>query len=291
MLRSAKDELERRLSLWNELRAQGGPSGLAPALIKALRLHRGQQGIFRDLKITQMLGYASGVAVGLLHTGRVYTDDLSVSGLVYHYPATVRGGRDENEVHSIKLCRELRLPLFVVITPHRRAATRDVRLGWVEDWNDEDSSILIRFSVRETDVQNDAASGSDKSEFVLRSVRSARQTLARIRPNQWRFRFDVLKRYGRSCAVCEIINPKLLNAAHLCPVHEGGSDDARNGLVFCLNHHRAFDERLFRIEPDTLEVVVETLEVMRDLGITRSSIRHLRHLPHPNAVAWAFGES
>jgi len=33
-----------------------------------------------------------GVAVSVLHTGRSYADDLSEDSLLYHYPATNRGG-------------------------------------------------------------------------------------------------------------------------------------------------------------------------------------------------------
>lgn len=264
--------------------------GVKPALVRQLGIHRGEQGIFRDQTRTQALGYASGVAVAVRHTGRVYADDLTEQGVVYHYPATVRGRRDENEIRSIKLCRELHLPLFVVVKPHPNATTRDVRLGWVQNWNDEDSSILIQFSATEVEPEYIDTSALDETEFQLRETRSFRRAKVKVRPNQLKFRFEVLKRYGTACAVCEVAQRDLLQAAHLCPVEDGGSDDARNGLIFCLNHHRAYDKRLFRIDPSSFRIVGDS-DSYTELGITRSSIHHLPRLPHPEALAWAFGTS
>jgi hypothetical protein len=124
--------------------------------------------------------------------------------------------------------------------------------------------------------------------FSLHSERSVRRGTVRVRPNQWRFRFDVLKRYGTVCAVCAIERSELLEAAHLCPVEDAGSDDARNGLVFCLTHHRAFDTGLFRIAPETLDVVLNGGATSQDLGITRPSIAHLKRSPHREALDWAW---
>ncbi len=45
-------------------------------------------------------------------------------------------------------------------------------------------------------------------------------------------RFSVFKRYGAKCAVCSVSRSEMLQAAHLRPVSEKGSDDPRNGLVF-----------------------------------------------------------
>lgn len=283
------DERNRRFSLWRELRNYGGPGEVKPAIVKQLGLHRGQQGIYRDLNRTQALGYTSGVAVGILHTGRIYSDDLWEESLVYHFPVTVRGGRDTAETLSIKLCRELQIPLFVVVRPHPSATTRNVHLGWVQDWNDQDSSILIQFSETEAEPGYIDTSAVDGTKFQLRQDRNFRHAKVKVRPNQLRFRFEVLKRYGTACAVCDVAKRELLDAAHLCPVEDGGSDDARNGLVFCLNHHRAYDKGLFRIDPSTLRIVGEA-DFQAYLGITRTAIDHLRKLPHPEALAWAFAE-
>src|SRR5688572_5865948 len=112
-----KDELERRLNLWRELKAHDGPDGILPELIKQLGIHRGEQGVFRESDKTSLVsGTQAGITVGLLHTGRVYADDLSDDGVIYHYPSTRRPGRhDANEIAAIKACGDLGLPLFVVL--------------------------------------------------------------------------------------------------------------------------------------------------------------------------------
>src|SRR5262245_16263603 len=130
-------EHERRLALWAQLRQRGGPSRVTPALVRELRIHRGQQGIFRDHTATASLTPGGkGTAVALLHTGSSYADDLCDDGVIYHDPITKRGQRDRNEVAAIKACGALSLPIFVVITPTSNSDTRDVRLGWVTDTDD-----------------------------------------------------------------------------------------------------------------------------------------------------------
>lgn len=282
-LQTTQDELTRRLGLWDELLAAGGPDGVRPKLVKRLRLHIGQQGVFRDLDHTRGLGgAASGIAVGVLHTGRVYSDDLSENGLTYHYPDTVRGQRDANEIASLKACHQFRLPLFVIITPSPKAPFRDVRLGWVVDYDDAAGLLLIAFG---NTPPFEERIPSEELAFNLFETRSTRRALAKTRPKQWRFRFDVIKRYGATCAVCPVASP-LIQAAHLCSVEAGGTDDDRNGLVFCLNHHRAFDLGLLRINPYDLSVSGPPA-----LGPIRSSIAHLPRLPHHEALVWAWEQA
>jgi len=288
-----KDELERRLTLWRELQARGGPDGILPELIKQLRIHRGEQGVFRDSNQTSLVsGTQAGITVGLLHTGRVYADDLSDDGVIYHYPSTRRPDRhDANEIAATKACGDLGLPLYVVL-PSGHPRHRNVRLGWVVDYDDESKQVLISFS--EPDGQTPAFPPPEiePEHFILKAARVRKQSKTTIRPNQTRFRFEVMKRYGKRCAVCEITYPELLDAAHICPVEENGCDDPRNGLVFCLNHHRAFDRRFFSIDPEALTIRFDPRYAgAEDFAISRASIGHLKKAPHPEALRWAWGKA
>ena len=97
----------------------------------------------------------------------------------------------------------------------------------------------------------------------------------------------MLRRYGARCAVCDIAVSQVIDAAHLCPVDDEGSDDARNGLPLCATHHRAFDAALFGLDPDGLRIVsADGGPSLRDLRITRADLAHLGALPHPEAVGW-----
>jgi hypothetical protein len=288
-----KRELARRLDIWAALKARGGPDGIRPELIKELRIHRGQQGVFRDLDVTRLVtGDPAGITVGVLHTGSAYADDLSEQGVIYHYPSTDRGSRDDLEIRASKACGELGVPLFVVITPARGAVVRDVRLSWVSDFDDGSGQMVMVFSEAPQPLRHRDVLPHDDPEFRLQEERRRGESRASTRPTQWRFRFDVLKRYGPRCAVCDIRRPDLLQAAHLCPVEADGSDDPRNGLVFCLNHHRAFDLGLLRIHPETLAVHPGTDAGSLDgLGVLVQSIGHLPHRPHREALCWAWTAS
>lgn len=70
--------------------------------------------------------------------------------------------------------------------------------------------------------------------------------------SQWNrdkeFRWKVLDAYGKQCAVCRCKEEKLLEAAHIKAVADGGNDDVRNGICLCANHHLMFDEKLIEID-------------------------------------------
>ncbi|MGJ9507539.1 HNH endonuclease [Actinotignum sp. GS-2025f] len=45
----------------------------------------------------------------------------------------------------------------------------------------------------------------------------------------------------KTCEVCGMSRPEILEAAHIIPKHLDSSDSSDNGLLLCRNHHRAFD--------------------------------------------------
>lgn len=82
---------------------------------------------------------------------------------------------------------------------------------------------------------------------------------------QDKFRKDVLKAYDSRCAVCGIQEPKILRAAHIVPVAEGGSDEISNGICLCTNHEIAFDNGLLKIRPNgSIEVTSQDLKEVFD---------------------------
>lgn len=288
-----KPELERRLTLWGELKARGGPDGIEPNALHDLGIYRGGRGVYRDLDTTALVPGADpdiGIAVGLLHTGKVYADDLSEDGVTYHYPVTSVKGRDANEIAAMKACGDLGLPVFVIIKPEARPRHRNVRFGWVQEYDDKQSRLYITFS--DTEQPPTPLVGNEESTlepFVLQGKRTFKLGKTKVRPHQGRFRFRTMKQYGIRCAVCGIQQEALLEAAHLCPVEKGGCDDPRNGLVFCLTHHRAFDKGLFGIDPETLRIQIRAPgKSPQELAITRESIDYLRKHPHREALQWAW---
>ena len=74
---------------------------------------------------------------------------------------------------------------------------------------------------------------------------------ARVRLHQGRFRGVVLPAYRERCAICQLRELKLLDAAHIIGDREpAGVPTVRNGLSLCTIHHRAFDQNLVGVDPD-----------------------------------------
>jgi hypothetical protein len=135
------------------------------------------------------------------------------------------------------------------------------------------------------------ADDTDDTPFVLSVADRRGKREVKIRPSQQRFKFQVFKRYGPRCVVCELTVPELLDAAHICPKLTEGSDDPRNGMVLCANHHRAFDAGLFAIDPSSLEIHCRPDGPDRHaLGLNFTSINHLHKPPHIRALSWLWTE-
>jgi hypothetical protein len=139
-------ELAARDDMWARLIAGGGPTNVAPAILRDLRIYRGARGIWVDTEATVARDPDGSTAtVSVLHTGRAYADDLTDEGVRYHYPATERPGRDAAEISATKRAAERRLPVFVVTTaadPDRR----DVRRAYVTGYDDDAATFVLVFS-------------------------------------------------------------------------------------------------------------------------------------------------
>jgi putative restriction endonuclease len=110
--------------------------------------------------------------------------------------------------------------------------------------------------------------------------------LVRARGRQREFRTAVLTAQGGRCALCGLDVPVALEAAHVVPKDNDGTDDPRNGLALCAVHHRMFDAHLFGIEPASLRVVVRSPLSPDQLRISCNSIVHLPQRPHAKALTW-----
>jgi hypothetical protein len=280
------EERSRREQLWDAALNEPNPMAIPRGKVRELELYGGAQGIWVDLARTRGIGGAEhGVTISVLHTGKSYPDDLSEDGVIYHYPTTNRPpARDAGEVEATKNAARLSLPVFV-IGPGTHHDTRRIYKGWVEDWDDEARIFLVAFQEEPVPPKTEAQTDDDP-RFILQDKSGASHTATvAVRKGQAHFKFAVLKRYGNQCAVCEITHQRLIDAAHLCPKREKGSDDARNGLPLCANHHRALDAGLYGIDPATRQLVTKsTGPSLADLRITVTSLQHLSQLPHNDAL-------
>jgi hypothetical protein len=133
---------------------------------------------------------------------------------------------------------------------------------------------------------------SDKAagEFRLEANRSEMAGIGRRLKRTPQFAFEVGKRCGWRCAVCAIQVQPLLDAAHIRGVADKGSDDCRNGLILCKNHHSAFDAGLMSFEPETGAVVLDESITAEQLGVSVLTLSEgIR--PHADALRWRWKQS
>lgn len=284
-------EILRRERTWERLREAGGPQGVETDLLRRLRIYRGQAGIWTDKEETEgFLPDGGRITVSVLHTGEHYPDGLSERELIYQYPETNRPGKtDANEIEATKNSSLGDIPIFVILPSDQDPTLRDVRWGKVTDWNDEAGEFLIQFAPGPASLET--TSGAEEKPFRLTENRNEKKEAQRVRREQVQFRFEVRQRYGLRCAVCNVETRELLEAAHIRDRSEEGSNDPRNGLVLCRNHHKAFDDGLFGVDPDTLEIYLpDGGPTSEKLGITRSHLAPKKNRPHRAALQWAWDQ-
>jgi hypothetical protein len=81
---------------------------------------------------------------------------------------------------------------------------------------------------------------------VATEIERKRVGAQRSRPNQARFRKDVLMAFGR-CVITNVVMPEVLEAAHIKPRKYNGEDTVANGLAMRMDIHLLFDAGHLRI--------------------------------------------
>jgi putative restriction endonuclease len=276
-------EVQRRENLFLELDKRRDEKGYVSASdLQELRIFKGGRGIWWDKEITGSL-FTPGATVSLLHTGRHYDDDLEEDFAFYHYPTTKQPTHDKNDIQSTRIVMEKELPLFYII---ERGNKREVRRAYV-DMDDEKDVFLIRFGSTPKPFEGHTLDQVISEPFpeiqnVLRKTGTYK-----VRPNQKAFSMAARKFHGTICAFCGIDVPLLLDAAHIIPYEKAGPNDPRNSLILCATHHRAFDEGLVLIHPETLELIQGVDHVTLDMaGVRMRSLSHLNKKPHIQPLTW-----
>lgn len=194
-------------------------------------------------------------------------------------------GRDTAEIDATKAASTLGLPVYVIVGSSN---PREMRRGWVTDWDDRQAVFLVEFgALRPCAVQDEVA----RDPFGGNRRRQERGGPALVRDN--RFRFHILKEYGSQCGACNLSDERLIQAAHIVPVSKRGADVPENGISLCPTHHFAFDSPKvpLTIEPKTLEWVLVDGSALSSLNISRISVAHLNSQPSPAALEWHFEET
>jgi hypothetical protein len=223
---------------------------LTPIEVRHLGVYGGASGVWVDKTRTKEFA-VEGVAVGLLHTGKHYDDDIDESGVLYHYPTTQRPeSRDNNEIQSIKNAKSLHLPIFIIRNVGSR---RKIDLAWLDDFDDQLRICVLTFhgvnpeanAYRSTRSLSTLPLFGPRKKTTFEVLRAERDPL---------FKFNILKRFQGVCLVTEINVTEMLDAAHIIPVASGGSESTENGMLLSASAHRALDSGLWAINPSTLQI-------------------------------------
>lgn len=244
---------------------------LSPNEVRELGIYGGASGVWVDKTRTREFAQ-EGVAVGLLHTGRHYDDDIDETGVLYHYPTTQRPeSRDNNEIQSIKNAKALNLPIFVIRNVGSR---KKVDLAWLNDFDDELRICVLTFHGSDP-KQNKFKSIDDVSGLPLFGPRKKSAVEVVRAERDPLFKFNILKRFHGTCVVTEINVTEMLDAAHIIPVASGGTESSENGLLLSASAHRALDSGLWAINPFTLR-----LEAKKDGPSLQRMKLHVVDLSH-----------
>lgn len=183
----------------------------------------------------------------------------------YHQEGKDPDGRDQFHTNRALLnCGADDVPVAVLIQTKAepRAAYRVLGLARVAGW----SKGFFRFEGF-NDLGEAGPSAKpftkpnipDQSYQPLSVDDARRRVIAQIVARQGgrKFRQSALDRYSRSCAISGCSVEAVLEAAHIVPYRNNGTNVPDNGLLLRGDLHTLFDLQLLRIDPKTLTVILD----------------------------------
>lgn len=103
---------------------------------------------------------------------------------------------------------------------------------------------------------------------------------AAYRLHQHRFRAAVLIAYRRRCAVCELKEAALLQAAHIVEDSDPrGIASVVNGIALCAIHHLAYDRNLLGIDPSGVVHITRRLLEETDGPMLKTGLQGFHNAP------------
>ena len=223
---------------------------LTPGEVRDLGIYGGASGVWVDKSRTKNLA-KDGVAVGLLHTGKHYDDDIDDTGVLYHYPTTQRPqARDANEIQAIKNAKLLKLPIFVI---RNIGHLKKIDLAWMDNFDDELRICVLSFQGVNPDSNSFRPPNSGELLPLFGPRKKSTVEILRAERDPF-FKFNILKRFNGICLVTNINVVEMLDAAHIIPVASGGTESSENGMLLSASAHRALDSGLWAVNPKTLQI-------------------------------------
>ena len=107
------------------------------------------------------------------------------------------------------------------------------------------------------------------------------------RPGQSRFRNAILKAYTSRCFLTKENIPEILEAAHIIPVENGGSDEIANGICLRRDIHGLFDSGHIRLKPTGELLFTKPVLDSMNYKVLPSTIEIPRFVD-PQNIQWRF---
>ena len=281
---SIQDEIDRRMSLWKLFSSKPVGHINFQKNLYDKKIMRGERGIYRNINQTKLIiPNHCGITVAIRHTAGKYDDKITAENMIYSYPITMRKNHDLGEIEATKTCINNNIPISIILDGID-SKHKEVKLAWVVNSDDLNKKFLLEFSPPSSTTSVPIKPSTTRAPFKLTGKAGTKiKSTVSIRPEQNKFRFEVLKRYGKKCGVCKSISEEVIQAAHVRPKSKRGSDDDRNGICLCANHHIAFDKGLFSIDPTTLEIVKKSKNLkIEETKLTTATGK----IPHLDALEW-----
>jgi hypothetical protein len=113
-------------------------------------------------------------------------------------------------------------------------------------------ALLPGASSSETAVAAEQKRIEKKGDYAPKDAKEGRKQVWRsiaLRRGQQRFRNNLLWAYGGQCCVTGTASKQVLEAAHIQPYADSGTNSAKNGLLLRSDIHVLFDLNLLSIDP------------------------------------------
>ena len=287
MKSTIEEEILRRLNAWEYLQKSPNWPLVSPAEIRKLGIYGGGSGIWVNKELTGSIAQ-DGVAVGLLHTGKHYDDDVDDTGILYHYPTTYRTpSRDENEVQALKNAKTFGIPVFVI---RNVGKARKVDMGLLDDFDDGLRICVLTFHGVNPSQNNFRVTPKKVSDkpVLFGKRKTTRSEIVRAERDPV-FKFNIMVRFDGKCLVTNLDVTQMLDAAHIIPVASGGTEDPNNGLLLSASAHRALDAGLWAIHPKTLKIEthIEGPDALR-MKLERIDLSSSSHLLNRDALTFRY---
>ena len=291
-----KNERKRRLEMWDEIKKIENEQikknkFLTSSDIRKIGCYGGQRGIWRDKSKTTgfLTPDGTGICIGILSTGK-YDDKIDDESGKYDYPSSDVEGYDEGDIKSLRWAYNLNLPIFLIqnLTKSGQVTTKKApyrKIELIRFINDCPYDQHLVFTTSEGGKEDYLLQEDiPKSCFQKRTYKVS--TVKKRKRSNADFRADVIKRFKFcKCVLCDA--PKeVIEAAHIVPVENDGSDWDQNGLLLCKNHHSLFDKELWAIDPDYFEIIPYKNNDLSKMQIFRSNLRHLKVKPAQEGLIW-----